>query len=58
MMGIFYYFTSCVTLSYLIIYAGLKLLYLHAARGLNIRIIDLANFLAMPLAHFPKVFQL
>ena len=41
-----------------IIFSGSKIMYMKVGRSLNIRIIDSLNFLPMPLASFPKSFEL
>ena len=41
-----------------IIFSGFKIMYMKIGRNLNLRVIDSLNFLPMPLANFPKSFQL
>ena len=41
-----------------IIFSGSKIMYMKVGRSLNMRIIDSLNFLPMPLANFPKCFEL
>ena len=41
-----------------IIFSGSKIMYMKVGRGLNLRIIGSLNFLPMPLAKFPKTFEL
>ena len=41
-----------------IIFSGSKIMYMKIGRSLNLRIIDSLNFLPMPLANFPKTFEL
>ena len=41
-----------------IIFSGSKIMYMKVGRNLNMRIIDSLNFLPMPLANFPKCFEL
>ena len=41
-----------------IIFNGSKIMFMKVGRSLNMRIIDSVNFLPMPLAKFPKCFEL
>ena len=41
-----------------IIFSGSKIMYMKVGRSLNLRFIDSLNFLPMPLANFPKCFEL
>ena len=41
-----------------IIFSGSKIMYMKVGRSLKLRIIDSLNFLPMPLANFPKSFEL
>ena len=41
-----------------IIFSGSKIMYMKVGRSLNLRLIDSLNFLPMPLANFPKCFEL